>query len=394
MSGAEKAGKNFKIALIAGDGIGPEVTAEARKAADAAASSDGAKLEWSAFPFGAAHYLSSGEILPKSSLSELAEFDALMLGAIGAPSVKPGILERGILLELRFAFDQYINLRPARSLPNVPTPVPLGGRVMDSVVIRENTEDLYMGLGGVSSSADGLFETRLDLKRGGYTLAGELKLSVSPGMSFAVQAALNTRHGVERITRYACETAGRRGETRVTIVTKSNAAPALYGYFEDTAKQVIDSEYPGIKYDVVNVDALCYHLVRDPLAYGVLLCPNLFGDIVSDLQAGLAGGLGTAAGGNIGDGLSMFEPVHGSAPDIAGTGRANPIAAVLSGALMLRHIGLENAALNVERAVGDYLEHSPRAELPFEFGGGAACSEVGGSILKKLQEGDNGEFRS
>ena len=184
-------------------------------------------------------------------------------------------------------------------------------------------------------------------------------------MPFAAQVALNTRHGVERITRYACETAIARGEGRVTIVTKSNAAPALYGFFEDAAKRVIEAEYPHIKWNTANVDALCYHLARDPLAYGVLLCPNLFGDIVSDLQAGLAGGLGTAAGANIGDGLSMFEPVHGSAPDIAGTGRANPIAAILSVALMLRHLGLKKPADAVEEAVRGYLESSPKSEFPF-----------------------------
>jgi 3-isopropylmalate dehydrogenase len=167
-------------------------------------------------------------------------------------------------------------------------------------------------------------------------------------------------------------------------VTKSNAAPALYGYFEDEAKRVIAEEFPKIKPDTVNVDALCYHLSRSPWAYGVLLCPNLFGDIVSDLQAGLAGGLGTAAGGNIGDGLSMFEPVHGSAPDIAGTGKANPIAAILSGALMLKHLGLGEAASDVDRAVNAYLRESPPKDFPFEFGGEMLCSGVGDAVLSKL----------
>jgi len=378
----------YKIAVLPGDGIGPEVTAEARKIVDAAAQKEGASLEWVEYPFGAAHYLRTNEILPKSAIEEMGKCDAMLLGAVGSPQVKPGILERGILLTLRFVFDQYVNLRPAKSLPNVPTPVPLGERGMDSVVIRENTEDLYVGLGWIFDRPDGdgtsKFKTPFELERGGYLLKGSLELSMFPNMPFAAQIALNTRHGVGRITRYACEEARRRGENRVTIVTKSNAAPALYGFFEDEAKRVIAEEFADIKPDTANVDALCYHLSRRPSAYGVLLCPNLFGDIVSDLQAGLAGGLGTAAGGNIGDGLSMFEPVHGSAPDIAGTGKANPIAAILSGALMLKHLGLGKAAMSVERAVDAYLRESPAADFPFEFGGEAMCSRVGDAILHKL----------
>ena len=374
--------KKFSIAVLPGDGIGPEVTAEAKRAAEAAASLEGASLDWVSYPFGAAHYLKTGEVLPDSAIAEMGEHSAMLLGAVGDPSVKPGILERGILLTLRFVFDQYVNLRPARSLPNVPTPVPLNGEVIDSVVVRENTEDLYMGLGEITES--GRIETSLDLERGGYSLRGRLSLALSPEMPFAAQVALNTRHGVARITRYACELAKKRGETRVTIVTKSNAAPALYGFFEQTAMEIIDKEYPGISRDLANVDALCYHLVRNPRAYGVLLCPNLFGDIVSDLQAGLAGGLGTAAGGNIGDGLSMFEPVHGSAPDIAGTGKANPIAAILSAALMLRHLSLDRAADSVEKAVSTYLDRAAKSEMPFEFGGSASCAQVGERIIKNI----------
>jgi 3-isopropylmalate dehydrogenase len=375
--------KAYKTALLPGDGIGPEVIAEARKVVDAAASTEGASIEWVEYPFGAAHYLKTGEILPDSAMEEMGKCDAMLLGAVGSPDVKPGILERGILLKLRFVFDQYVNLRPAKSLPNVPTPVPLGERGIDSVVIRENTEDLYMGLGWISDGS-GALKTPLELERGGYSLRGSLELSLSPNMPFAAQVALNTRHGVGRIARYACEEARKRGESRVTIVTKSNAAPALYGYFEDEAKRVIAEEFPDVKPDTANVDALCYRLSKTPDAYGVLLCPNLFGDIVSDLQAGLAGGLGTAAGGNIGDGLSMFEPVHGSAPHMTGTGRANPMAAILSGALMLRHLGLEKAAAGVEQAVSAYLRESRKADLPVEFGGNTPCSAVGDAVLRKI----------
>ncbi|MDR1019486.1 MAG: isocitrate/isopropylmalate dehydrogenase family protein [Synergistaceae bacterium] len=373
--------RKFTVAVIPGDGIGPEVIAEAKKTVEAAASVENASFEWADYPFGASHYLKTGELLPSSAMGEIGQASAMLLGAIGAPSVKPGILERGILLTLRFVFDQYVNLRPALSLPNVPTPVPLEGKI-DSVVVRENTEDIYMGLGGVTRN--GKLDIRLELERGGYSLRGGLNIDLSSEVPFAAQVGLNTQSGVERITRFACETARKRGENRVTIVTKSNAAPALYGFFEDIAKETVSREYPGMTSDAVNVDAICYHLVRKPDAYGVLLCPNLFGDIVSDLQAGLAGGMGSAAGGNIGDGLSMFEPVHGSAPDIAGTGKANPIAAILCGAMMMRHLNLEKSASAIESAVYRYLSSSPKEALPFEFSGGASCAEAGDAVAAKI----------
>lgn len=375
--------REYSIAVIGGDGIGPEVIGETVKTVERAGEKFGFSVKWNRFPYGAAHYLKTGEVMPESALEKMAENDALLLGAVGSPEVKPGILEHGILLKLRFRFDQYVNLRPALSFPKVPTPVPLpGGKRLDTVVVRENTEDLYMGIGAVAER--GALDMPIETERGSYSLKGSLKLDMSREIPFAAQVAVNSRAGVERIARYACKLALKRGEDRVTVVSKSNAVSALYGFFEDVVKGVMSDEFPSLNYEMRNVDALCYHLVRDPAAYGVLLCPNLFGDIVSDLQAGLAGGLGTAAGGNIGDGLSMFEPVHGSAPDIAGSGKANPIAAILSGALMLRHVGEDEAANAVERAVSDYLDGAECAELPYEFGGNAHFSEVGDSVASKI----------
>ncbi|MCE5202040.1 MAG: isocitrate/isopropylmalate dehydrogenase family protein [Synergistaceae bacterium] len=371
--------KKYKVAVIAGDGIGPEVIGEARKVLDRVGGKFGFLFDWREFPCGARHYLATGEIMPEDMIEEMSKCDVMLLGAIGDPKVRPGILERGILLELRFRFDQYVNLRPALSLPRVSTPVPLGGKRIDSVVVRENTEDLYMGIGSVTEN--GKLDMPVNVERGSYKLVGNLSLKTDPAFPFAAQVAVNSRPGAERITRYACRLAKKRGEETVTIVSKSNAVSALYGFFEDTAKRVMAEEYPELSYAMVNVDALCYHLVRDPTAYGVLLCPNLFGDIISDLQAGLAGGLGTAAGGNIGDGLSMFEPVHGSAPDIAGTGRANPVAAILSGALLLQHLGETGASAAVENSVSYFLEHAGIEELPFEFGGKATFEDVGKSII-------------
>lgn len=374
--------KKYAIAVVAGDGIGPEVIGEARKVLDRAGEKFGFEFEWREFPYGARHYLATGEILPDGAVGEMEKCDAMLLGAIGDPAVKPGVLEHGILLALRFRCDQYINLRPALSFPRVPTPVPLNGRRIDTVVVRENTEDLYMGIGG--ETLNGVLTLPVDVERGGYNLNGELNLKTEPAYPFAAQIAVNSRYAVERITRYACELAKKRGEDKVTVVSKSNAVSALYGFFEEVAQDVMAREYPELKYGMVNVDALCYHLVRNPAGYGVLLCPNLFGDIISDLQAGLAGGLGTAAGGNIGDGLSMFEPVHGSAPDIAGTGRANPVAAILSGGLLLRHLGEAEAADAVNAAVGEFLETAKQEELPYEFGGKACVREVGDSVAAKF----------
>lgn len=374
--------KKYAIAVVAGDGIGPEVIGEARKVLDRAGGKFGFEFEWREFPYGARHYLATGEILPDGAVGEMEKCDAMLLGAIGDPAVKPGVLEHGILLALRFRCDQYVNLRPALSFPRVPTPVPLDGKRIDTVVVRENTEDLYMGIGG--ETQDGALTLPVDVERGGYNLNGELNLKTEPAYPFAAQIAVNSRYAVERITRYACDLARKRGEDKVTVVSKSNAVSALYGFFEEVAQDVMAREYPELKYGMVNVDALCYHLVRNPAGYGVLLCPNLFGDIISDLQAGLAGGLGTAAGGNIGDGLSMFEPVHGSAPDIAGTGRANPVAAILSGGLLLRHLGEAEAADAVNAAVGEFLETAKQEELPYEFGGKACVREVGDSVAAKF----------
>ena len=374
--------KGYKIAVIPGDGIGPEVIGETKKVLDKTGKKFDFAFEWNEYPYGGAHYLATGEIMPEHAVEEMAKCDAMLLGAIGDPRVKPGIMEQGILLALRFRFDQYVNLRPAFSLPRVKTPVDLKGTKMDSVVVRENTEDLYMCIGGTTESGE--LELPVDISRGKYELTGSIKLKTDPSYPFAAQAAINSKPGVERITRYAAELAKKRGEDTVTVVSKSNAVSALYGFFEEVAKKVMTDEYPELKYAMVNVDALCYHLVRNPSAYGVLLCPNLFGDIVSDLQAGLAGGLGTAAGGNIGEGLSMFEPVHGSAPDIAGTGRSNPVAAILSGAMMLEHLGEAEASKKINKAVSDFLENAADEDLPFEFGGASNFEQVGDNIRKYI----------
>lgn len=364
---------SYNLALLPGDGIGPEVTAEARKVVNAAAEAFGFTVTWTAFPYGADYYLKHKVGLPETGLKEIAGFDAMLLGAVGDPRVKPGPLEHEILLTLRFYFDQYVNLRPAVSLQGVPLPVPLkDGEAIDVMVVRENTEDLYMGLGGHAAENQNV---TLQAKRGLYSLSGRFNATMAPKVQTAFSVGLMSRPGVERITRYAFRLAQKRGEKQVNVVSKANAVPHLYGFWDAVSKEVAAKEFPDIAYRSVNVDAMCYLMVRNPVGWGVVLCPNLFGDIVSDLMSGLAGGLGLAAAGNIGDKLSMFEPVHGSAPDIAKSGKANPLAAIMSAAMLLDHIGQGEATLAVNQAVAKYLASD--APRPIEQGGGASTSQVG-----------------
>ncbi len=367
--------KTYRIAVLAGDGIGPEVTGEAKKCLDAAAGKFGFSLRWSDFPFGADYYLRHGAALPAGALDDMAANDAMLLGAIGDPRVPPGPLEQEILLKLRFHFDQFVNLRPTKSFPGIPVPVALPeGKQMDAVIVRENTEDLYMGMGG---AGNGAYAVPVTAERGLYSLAGRVDLSLPEGMESAFSLGFMSGEGARRVTRYACDLATQRGEAKVTAVSKANAVPHLYGFWDRVTRETA-GEYAGLEYASVNVDAMCYLMARNPLEWGVVLCPNLFGDIVSDLLSALAGGLGLAAAGNIGDGLSMFEPVHGSAPAIAGTGKANPLAAIMSGAMLLRHVGERDAAAAVEKAVEEYLA-SDRPK-PIEQGGPATTAQVGDAV--------------
>lgn len=368
--------KQYDVCVLPGDGIGPEVTAEARKVVARAADVHGFAVKWQSYPYGAEYYLANNVALPEKALAEFADFDAMLLGAVGDPRVKPGPLEQGILLALRFHFDQYVNLRPALSFPGVPLPVALPeGQTLDVMCVRENTEDLYMGLGG---RGRGAYRTPLAASRGAYELTGAVELDLPGDIESGFSIGLMSRPGIERITRYAFTLARSRGEKKVDVVSKANAVPHLYGFWDEVSRETAAKEFPDLEYASLNVDAMCYLLARQPAGWGVVLCPNLFGDIVSDLLSGLAGGLGLAAAGNIGDRLSMFEPVHGSAPTIVDTGKANPLAAILSAAMMLRQLGEAKAAAAVEDAVRTYLA-SPAAK-PIELGGTAKTGEVGDGV--------------
>jgi 3-isopropylmalate dehydrogenase len=332
-----------RIAVVAGDGIGPEVVAQARKVLDVVLPG----YDATEYDLGAARYHATGEVLPDSVLAELAQHDAILLGAVGDPSVPPGVLERGLLLKLRFEFDQYVNLRPSRLWPG--TTSPLAGvkpGEIDLVVVREGTEGLYVGAGG--------------------------NLHIGTAAEVATEESLNTRHGVERVIRDAFSRAQTRERRKVTLVHKTNVLTHAGGLWARTFAEVA-ADHPDVGIEYQHVDAAAMFLVTQPQRYDVVVTDNLFGDILTDVAAAVTGGIGLAASGSINPGRafpSMFEPVHGSAPDIAGRGVADPVAAVLSVSLLLEHLGHPEAARQVSGAVA--------AELAGRAPGGALrTAEIG-----------------
>jgi 3-isopropylmalate dehydrogenase len=320
----------YVVAHVPGDGVGPEVTEVARNCVDAVAARRGFQVDWRPYSLGAKHYLATGEVLPDAALDELRKTDAVLLGAVGSPEVPPGVLERGLLLRLRAELDLYINLRPSKLRAGVDNAVSrdnLGD--LDLVIVRENTEGLYAGAGG----------------------------AVHRGTEFetATEESLNTWAGVRRCVRYAAElAAGRSG--RLTLVHKTNVLTNAGGLWQRVATEVAAEQ--GVQLSYAHVDAACLWMVDDPARFDVIVTDNLFGDILSDLGAALTGGLGLAPSGNLNPdrtGPSVFEPVHGSAPDIAGKGLANPAGAVLSAALMMAHLGQPEAGADLDTAVSSVL---------------------------------------
>jgi 3-isopropylmalate dehydrogenase len=319
--------KTYKIAVVPGDGTGPEVVAEGMKALDAVSGRFGFKLDATPFDFGGERFLKTGEALPDIAVDELRGFDAIYLGAIGHPDVKPGILEKGILLRLRFELDQYVNLRPVKLYPGIDCPLKdKGPEDIDFVVVRENTEGLYAGAGGT-------------LKKG------------TPD-EVAIQESINTRKGVERCIRYAFEYCKKRNRDRkLTLCGKTNVLTFAFDLWERAFNEV-SGEYPGITADYAHVDAITMWFVKNPEWFDVIVTDNMFGDIITDLGAMIQGGMGIAAGGNINpEGVSMFEPIGGSAPKYAGQNKINPLAAICAAGLMMEHLGEQEAADAIEGAV-------------------------------------------
>ena len=328
--------KGHRVAVVGGDGIGPEVVAEALKVIDAA----GVKLDLTSFDLGGARYLRDGEVLSDATLDQLRQFDAILLGAVGTPDVPPGVIERGLLLKMRFELDLYINQRPfAGTAPGHTTP-------HEFVVIRENTEGSYAGEGGV-------------LRKG------------TPH-EVATQGSVNTARGVERCVRYAFELAATRTRKHLTLVHKTNVLTFAGDLWQRTFNQVA-KDFPQVATAYNHFDAACIYFVQDPHRYDVIVTDNLFGDILTDLGGAVSGGIGVASSANLNPartGPSMFEPVHGSAPDIVGTGKANPVAAILSAAHLLQFLGEDVAAAKLRKA----------CETPVA----GSTSEIGSEIARRV----------
>jgi 3-isopropylmalate dehydrogenase len=319
--------KSYKIGVIPGDGTGPEVIAEGRKVLDAAAKKFGFGLQYTVYDVGGDRYLKTGDLLPDSVLAEFKAQDALYLGAIGHPDVKPGILEKQILLRARFELELYINLRPVKLYPGIETPLRnKGPNEIDFVVVRENTEGLYTGAGGF-------------FKKG-------------TSDEIAVQESINTRKGVERCLRFAFDYTRKRNKARkLTLVGKTNVLTYASDLWE-RAFYEIAKEYSDITTDYSHVDAACMWMVKNPEWFDVAVTDNLFGDIITDLGAMIQGGMGIACGGNINPyAVSMFEPIGGSAPKYTGKNQINPLAAILAGGMMLQFVGEGKASIAIEQAV-------------------------------------------
>jgi 3-isopropylmalate dehydrogenase len=350
----------YKIGVMPGDGTGPEVVAEALKVMKAVSELEGFSYELVDYDFGGDRYLRTDEILPDSAIDEFRRLDAILLGAIGHPDVKPGILEKGILLRTRFELDQYINLRPVKLYPGVYTPVKdKGPAEIDFTVVRENTEGLYAGAGGT-------------LKKGTQD-------------EVAIQESINTRKGVERCLRYAFDyTRERNKEKKLTLCGKTNVLTYAFDLWERAFNEIAP-EYSDIKTDYAHVDAICMWFVKNPEWFDVVVTDNMFGDIITDLGAMIQGGMGIAAGGNINpEGVSMFEPIGGSAPKYTGMNIINPLAAICAAQLMLDHLGEKSAANRIEKAVmtvtGEKIKSLAAGKM------GYSTSEVGDMVVELLRE--------
>ncbi len=351
-------GKTHKIAIMGGDGTGPEVVAEGVKVLEAAAKKFDFSLELTEFDYGGDRYLRTGEVLPENAAEELSKHDAIFLGAIGHPDVKPGILEKGILLALRFALDQYINLRPVILYPNVETPLKdKGPEDIDFVVIRENTEGLYAGAGGI-------------LKKG------------TPD-EVAVQESINTRKGVERCIRFAFEYARKRNKKKTVLLCgKTNVLTFAFDLWERCFYEVAE-EYPDIKTEYAHVDATCMWMVKNPEWFDVIVTDNMFGDIITDLGAMIQGGMGIAAGGNINpEGVSMFEPIGGSAPKYTGLNVINPMASIGAAQMMMEYLGEDAAAAAIEKGIRSVVAEKLKSLSAGKMG--YSTTEVGDLVAQTI----------
>ncbi|WP_440949366.1 isocitrate/isopropylmalate dehydrogenase family protein [Methanosphaerula subterraneus] len=372
----------YRVASIGGDGIGPEILVEGRKVLDAAGERFGFDIQWDEYELGAERYLADGTLLTEDDLKDIGTHKAIYFGSIGDPRVQPGVLEKGILLALRFYFDQYVNLRPIKLLPGVSTPLAgKGPEDIDFVVVRENTEDFYVGLGG-RVKGPGVSRQELVLARELYNVKFGLDIE-SDADEIAYQVGVVSTQGSRRVISYAFDMAERRNK-KLASVDKANVLSDVYGLWREVFTSV-GADHPSVATEFMFVDAVTMWFVKNPEWFDVVVTPNMFGDIITDLGAMIQGGLGLAPGGNINPaGTSMFEPIHGSAPKYKGQNRANPIATIWAGSLLLDHLGEQEAAAAVVSAIATSITDGVVTK---DMGGSTGTSGVGDHIAALVRDG-------
>jgi len=356
----------YKIPVIPGDGIGPEVIAEGRKVIDAAGERFGFDVEWVEFPHGADHYLETGELISEDTLAELSNYEAIYLGSVGDPRITPGVLEKGILLAARFYFDQYVNLRPIKLLEGVWCPIKDKTPAdIDFTVVRENTEDFYIGI---------------EVSRTLYSAKFGLDIETD-SEEIAYQIGMISKEATRRVMEYSFDLAEDR-DKHVSSVDKANVLTDIYGFWREEFGEIA-SKHPDVKTDYNFVDAITMWFVKNPEWFDVVVTPNMFGDIITDLGAMVQGGLGLAPGGNINpDGTSMFEPIHGSAPKYKGQNKVNPIATIWAGAMLVEQLGEVDAANAIVSSIEQNIIEAK--VQTYDMGGSAGTSEVGDDITRIL----------
>lgn len=371
----------YKIPVIPGDGIGPEIIDEGKKVIDAAGEVYGFDVEWIEYPHGADHYLNTGELISEESLKELNTYDVIFLGSIGDPRIEPGVLEKGILLSARFYFDQYINLRPVKLLEGVWCPLKnKTPKDIDFTVVRENTEDFYIGIGGRAGKGES--KAVLEVARSLYKVKFGLDIE-SDSEEIGYQIGMISKEGTQRVIRYAFDMSMQKGK-HVSSVDKANVLSDIYGFWREEFNS-ISSEYPDVTTDFNFVDAITMWFVKNPEFFDVVVSPNMFGDIITDLGAMVQGGLGLAPGGNINPhGTSMFEPIHGSAPKYKGMNRANPIATIWAGAMLVEQLGEKEAGDAIVSAIEQDIKEAK--VLTKDMGGISGTSDIGDEIARIIRE--------
>ncbi|AKB34765.1 3-isopropylmalate dehydrogenase [Methanosarcina siciliae C2J] len=370
----------YKVPVLPGDGIGPEIIAEGKKVIDAAGERFGFDVEWIEYPHGADHYLETGELISEETLKELSGYPAIYLGSIGDPRIAPGVLEKGILLTARFYFDQYINLRPIKLLEGVWTPIKdKTAKDIDFVVVRENTEDFYIGIGGRAKKGES--KDLLEVKRTLYSAKFGLDIETD-SEEIGYQIGLISKEGTKRVIEYAFDLTENR-KKHVSSVDKANVLSDIYGFWREEFNAVA-AAHQDVTTDFNFVDAITMWFVKNPEWFDVVVTPNMFGDIITDLGAMIQGGLGLAPGGNINPkGTSMFEPIHGSAPKYKGQNKVNPIATIWAGAMLIEQLGEKEAADTIVNAIQkNILEGKVKT---YDMGGKNTTSDVGNDIANILK---------